>query len=60
MTAPDKPARSPRLAESFQRDALLAWRDYQATGRYVSAAAADAWLARLERGDAVAPPDPQR
>jgi len=60
MTAPDKPARNPRLSESFQRDALLAWRDYRATGRYVSAAAADAWLARLERGDAVAPPDPQR
>jgi hypothetical protein len=60
MTAPDKPIRNPRLAESFERDALLVWRDYQATGRHVSAAAADAWLARLERDDAVAPPDPQR
>ena len=41
MTAPHKPARNPRLAESSQRDALLAWRDYRATGWYVSAAAAD-------------------
>ncbi|WP_431192816.1 CopG family ribbon-helix-helix protein [Tianweitania aestuarii] len=36
---------------AFQKDALKAWRDYQATGQHVTQAQADAWLARLEDGD---------
>ena len=48
------------LGAALRQDALLAWRDYQATGLHVPAAAADEWLARLERGDEVAPPAPQR
>ena len=46
--------------EALRQDALLAWRDYQVTGLHVPAAAADEWLARLERADEVAPPEPQR
>ena len=46
--------------EALRQDALLAWRDFQATGLHVPAAAADEWFARLERGDEVAPPEPQR
>ena len=40
----------------FHQDALAAWADYQATGLHVTAAEADAWLAKLEVGEeAVAP-----
>lgn len=42
--------------DNFRRDALAAWADYQATGRYVAASLADAWLARLESGEYVEPP----
>ena len=42
--------------EQFRQDALTAWADYQATGRYVSAEEADAWLAKLEAGKDAAPP----
>lgn len=44
--------------ERLRQDALAAWREYQATGRHVTAAEADAWLARLEAGEDAAPPPP--
>ncbi|MBI3515487.1 MAG: ribbon-helix-helix protein, CopG family [Proteobacteria bacterium] len=42
--------------EQFRRDALAAWAEYQATGQHVTAAEADAWLARLEAGEDAEPP----
>jgi predicted transcriptional regulator len=44
--------------EAFRHDTLKAWDDYRASGQHVSAAEADAWLARLEQGDAAEPPRP--
>jgi len=42
--------------EQFRRDAITAWKDYQATGLHATAEEADAWLAKLEAGeDAKAP-----
>lgn len=38
------------------QDALAAWAAHQATGEHVTAAEADAWLARLEAGGDPAPP----
>ncbi len=43
--------------ERLRQDALRAWQDYQATGRHVTAEAADAWLARLEAGEDADPPE---
>jgi len=44
--------------ERLRQDALTAWREYQATGRHVTAEEADAWLARLEAGEDAEPPAP--
>ena len=42
--------------EQFRRDAIAAWKDYQATGQHATAEEADVWLAKLEAGeDAKAP-----
>lgn len=43
--------------EVFRQDAIRAWNDYQATGLHVSLDEADAWLARLEAGGDVEPPE---
>jgi predicted transcriptional regulator len=42
--------------ETFRQEALDAWRHYQATGLHVNGAEADAWLAELEAGNDVEPP----
>lgn len=42
--------------EALRQDGIKAWADYQANGLHLSAAEADAWLARLEAGEADAPP----
>jgi len=42
--------------EQFRQDALAAWNHYQATGLHVTAAEADAWLAKLEAGKDTPPP----
>jgi predicted transcriptional regulator len=42
--------------ESFRKEALDAWSDYQATGLHVTGAEADAWLAELEAGNDSEPP----
>jgi predicted transcriptional regulator len=43
--------------EKFHQDAIDAWNDFKATGKYVSAERADAWLDRLEAGEDVDPPE---
>lgn len=43
--------------EAFRQDAANAWSDYQATGRHVTMAEADAWMAKLEVGKDVEPPE---
>jgi predicted transcriptional regulator len=44
--------------ERLHRDAQAAWDEYQSSGRHVTAAEADAWLARLEAGEDAEPPEP--
>ena len=43
--------------ESFRQDAVKAWEAYQASGRHVTHPEADAWLAQLEAGYDVEPPE---
>jgi len=43
--------------EAFRQDGLKAWQDFQATGAHVTAEEADAWLANLEAGQDVEPPE---
>jgi predicted transcriptional regulator len=42
--------------EQFRADAQVAWAEYQATGLHATAAEADAWLAKLEAGEAADAP----
>lgn len=43
--------------EAYRQDATRAWNDYRATGRHVTEEEADAWLAGLEAGEDVEPPE---
>lgn len=43
--------------EQLRQHALAAWSDFQASGLHVTAAEADAWLARLEAGEDVDAPE---
>ena len=43
--------------EAFRQEALTAWAAYQETGLHVTHAEADAWLAQLEAGQDVEPPE---
>lgn len=43
--------------EAFRQDAITAWNEYQATGLHVAMEEADAWLAKLEAGQDVEPPE---
>lgn len=43
--------------EAFRQDGIKAWNEYQATGLHLSATEADEWLARLEAGQDVEPPE---
>jgi predicted transcriptional regulator len=43
--------------EQFHKDTLAAWSHYEATGLHVTAEEADAWLAKLENGEAAAAPE---
>ena len=43
--------------EAFRQDTIKAWDEYRATGLHVSAEEADAWLAQLEQGKDVEPPE---
>lgn len=42
---------------AFRRDAEKAWDEYRATGQHLTESEADAWLARLEAGQDVDPPE---
>lgn len=43
--------------EQFRQGALAAWSDFQASGLHLTAEEADAWLAKLETGDAAEAPE---
>jgi predicted transcriptional regulator len=43
--------------EDFNRVTVERWAEYQADGKNVTAEKADAWLARLEAGEDVDPPE---
>ena len=43
--------------EQFRQSAIEAWNAFQATGQHVTATEADSWLATLEDGEDVDPPE---
>ena len=43
--------------EAFRHDTLKAWEEYRATGLHLTADEADAWLAQLQEGNDVEPPE---
>jgi predicted transcriptional regulator len=43
--------------EAFRQDTLKAWEEYRTTGHHVTANEADAWLAQLEQGNDIEPPE---
>lgn len=43
--------------EAYRQAGMKAWNDYQATGQHVTMEEADDWLAKLEAGDDVEPPE---
>lgn len=43
--------------EAVRQAAIDAWSQYRATGMYLTAAEADVWLAKLEAGEDVNPPE---
>ncbi|MDE2398276.1 MAG: CopG family ribbon-helix-helix protein [Burkholderiales bacterium] len=43
--------------EAFRQDTLEAWEAYRSTGRHLTADEADAWLAQLEEGSDIEPPE---
>ncbi len=43
--------------ESFRQDTLKAWEAYRTTGLHLTAEEADAWLAKLEQGSDIDPPE---
>lgn len=43
--------------ESFRQEAMQAWEDYQSTGLHVTHEEMDAYLEKLEAGEAAEPPE---
>ena len=43
--------------EAFRRDTLKAWEAFRENGLHVTADEADAWMAQLEKGNDVEPPE---
>ena len=43
--------------ELFRQEGINAWNEYQTTGLHVTLEEADAWLAKLEAGQDVEPPE---
>lgn len=43
--------------EVFRQDGIKAWNEYRATGLHLTLEEADAWLAKLEAGEDVKPPE---
>jgi predicted transcriptional regulator len=42
--------------EAFRQDTIAAWNEYRLSGLHVTAAEADAWMAKLEASQDVEPP----
>jgi predicted transcriptional regulator len=59
-TPPFAPKTDDKRRAELQQAAMRAWRDFEATGLHISAAEADAWLAKLERCEAAEPPAAHR
>jgi hypothetical protein len=45
------------MREAFRQDTIKSWDEYRATGLHVTAVEADAWLAELEQGTDIEPPE---
>ena len=43
--------------EAFRQDTIKAWEEYRSTGLHVTADEADTWLAQLEQGNDIEPPE---
>ena len=43
--------------EAFRQEAILAWNEYRETGLHVTLDEANDWLAKLEAGEDVEPPE---
>ena len=43
--------------EAFRQHTLKAWEEYRSTGLHVTADEADTWLAELEQGNDIEPPE---
>lgn len=43
--------------EAFRQDTIKAWEEYRSTGLHVTADEADTWLAQLEQGKDIEPPE---
>lgn len=43
--------------EAFRQDTLKAWEDYRTTGLHATDAEVDAWLAQLDQGNDIEPPE---
>jgi predicted transcriptional regulator len=43
--------------EAFRLSAIKAWEDYRVTGQHATVQEVDAWLAQLEAGEDVEPPE---
>lgn len=43
--------------ETFRQDTLKAWEAFRANGLHVTTDEADAWMARLEHGNDIEPPE---
>jgi hypothetical protein len=59
-TLPFAPKTDDKRRAELQQAAVRAWRDFEATGLHISAADADAWLAKFERGEAADAPAAHR
>lgn len=44
---------------AFNKLTVERWEDYETTGKYISGEAMDTWMARLEAGEDVPPPEPE-
>lgn len=43
--------------EAFRQEGIKAWNEYQATGLHATAEEVEAWLAKLEAGEDIEPPE---
>lgn len=53
----DKQEISEMARERFRQGTLKAWEAYSTTGLHATAEEADAWLAKLEQGSDIDPPE---